>query len=285
MPGISDPSALGRLPHGRHGGSGYRAIVSDELVNVQVSAGVAVIRLNSPANRNALSTALVASLHRAIDAAEAAEARVIVLSHTGTVFCAGADLKERAAGPVDSTPMAAAMTRLMEHPLPVVAAITGVVRAGGIGLMASCDLVVVEQAVDFAFTEVVLGLVPAIISVPVLRRVTPSALAGPFLTGRPFDSAHAMSIGLVTHVESDAEAVWRTVEDLINAFLAAEPAALAETKRLLWRLDEIPADERMEHVRGVSEEFFTSPGGREGMASRTEKRPPSWAPTMPWTSG
>lgn len=247
-----------------------------------VQDGVAVVTLASPSNRNALSGALLASLHGALDTAESASARVIVLTHVPPVFCAGADLKERAAGPVDSRPMTDAMERLMATPRPVIAAITGPVRAGGIGLMAACDLAVVAASVDFAFTEVRLGLTPAIISVPILRRVQPSVLAAPYLTGERFSAAAAREMGLVTHVGADADEVWTIVSCLVNGILASEPVAVAATKSLLWTLQDVPRDERMENARGLSDRFFRSIHGAEGMAAFAEKRPPSWAAARPW---
>src|SRR5262245_8440264 len=124
------------------------------VVSCSVADGVATITLDSPENRNALSRAVVGGLLDALDEAEQPDARVIVLTHTTTTFCAGADLKERRTGPVDSSPMVRVFRRLMEARQPTIAAVKGVVRAGGIGLMASCDLVVVPATADFAFTEV-----------------------------------------------------------------------------------------------------------------------------------
>ena len=114
--------------------------------------------------------------------------RAIVLTHVPPAFCAGADLKERAAGVPDSRPIVRAFTRLMDADVPTIAAVKGPVRAGGIGLMASCDLVVVHRDVGFALTEVRIGVAAAIISVPILRRASGSRLAAAFLTGEPFDA-------------------------------------------------------------------------------------------------
>jgi enoyl-CoA hydratase/carnithine racemase len=170
------------------------------LVSVAVTEGIATITLDSPANRNALSQQLLADLHDALDSAEAAAARVIVLSHTPPVFCAGADLKERSTGVVDSTSFVRAIERLATTTAPVIAAVDGPVRAGGIGLMAACDLVVVARAITFAFTEVRIGVAPAIITGPVLARCGWSKLASAYLTGEAFDTDTALDMGLVTHV-------------------------------------------------------------------------------------
>ena len=258
-------------------------MVAFEAVTVEIADQVAIVTLNAPHKRNALSRQLVADLLAAIDAVGASDARVIVLTHAPPVFCAGADLKERAAGPADSRPMAEVMSRLATNRLPVIAAITGAVRAGGLGLMAACDLIVVDASIDFSFTEVRLGLVPAIISEPILRRTSPSALAAAYLTGEVFSAAEARSMGLVTHVANGAAAVWATVADLVNGILASEPEAVAATKSVLWNLGNLLAEERMPHVRALSDRFFNSPGGAEGMASFAQKRLPSWAAPTPWT--
>ena len=240
------------------------------LVRVSVDdRGVATVTLDSPANRNALSAALLDDLHLALDRAEQPDVRVIVLDHTPPAFCAGADLKERAAGRNDSTTMVRAMTRLAGAAPPVIAAVDGPARAGGIGLMAACDLVVVARAVTFAFTEVRLGVAPAIISVPVLRRCRWTEVAAPFLTGEPFDADRAAAIGLVTHVTDD---VAGTVAGLVDALLLGGPQAVVATKRLLRD----PGS--MADMQRLSETLFASDEGREGMRALAEQRPPSWAP-------
>ncbi|MFN6120512.1 MAG: enoyl-CoA hydratase-related protein, partial [Actinomycetes bacterium] len=191
--------------------------VSGPVVRCDVANGVATVTLDSPGNRNALSRALLTGLHDALDRCERPDVRVVVLTHAGPAFCAGADLKERSTGPTDSTPMVRAMQRLIGSRCPTIAAVQGPVRAGGIGLMASCDIVVVQEDVTFAFTEVRIGVAPAIISVPILQRCGWSRLAAPFLTGESFDAATARDMGLVTHVTHH---VPHTVGTLVDGVLA-----------------------------------------------------------------
>jgi enoyl-CoA hydratase len=241
--------------------------LSSAVVRCEVDAGVATITLDSPANRNALSRALLAGLHDALDRAEQPDVRVIVLGHTAPAFCAGADLKERSSGPTDSTPMVRAMQRLVEAAQPTVAAVQGPVRAGGIGLMAACDLVVVQPDVTFAFTEVRIGVAPAIISVPILQRCGWSALAAPFLTGEAFGAAAAREMGLVTHVADD---VPTAVATLVQGVLQGAPGAVAATKRLLR------GERSWDDMRRLSEELFGSAEAQEGMRAFAEKRPPNW---------
>ncbi len=201
------------------------------VVHVDIDDAIATITLDSQHNRNALSRQLLAELHQALDTAEAAEARAIVLTHRGPAFCAGADLKERSSqggtdrdsdsgSDSDSNPFVEALVRLMDTERPTIAAVNGAVRAGGIGLMAACDLVVVAASTTFALTEVRIGVAPAIISVPILRRVAPSRIAAAMLTGESFDAHEARSMGLITHVSADVAA---TVEALTAGILAGAP--------------------------------------------------------------
>jgi methylglutaconyl-CoA hydratase len=255
---------------------------ADRLVRLDVAAEVATVTLDSPANRNALSSRLVHDLEHALDRAEAGVAdgtvRAIVLTHVPPAFCAGADLKERAAGVPDSRPVVRVFQRLMDSAAPTIAAVKGPVRAGGIGLMASCDLVVVPRDVQFALTEVRIGVAAAMISVPILRRASGSRLAAAFLTGEPFDATEARSAGLVTHVADDVDAVDTTVASLCDGIRQGAPAAVAATKRILREVPDLPRDEAFERMRRLSDELFAGPEAAEGMAAFREKRPPRWPP-------
>lgn len=245
-------------------------------VTCVVAEEIATITLDSPANRNALSKQLVHELHVALDRAECDDVRAIVVTHTGNTFCAGADLKERLAGPVDSTLVATAFRRLMESSQPSIAAVKGVVRAGGIGLMASCDLVVVPSAANFAFTEVRLGVAPALISVPILRRCAASRIAASFLTGEVFDAATALGMGLVSHVADDAAGVDAHVQAICSALLLAGPRALAATKQILQTVPGEAMDDAFTRMQQLSESLFESAEGAEGITSFLDKRPPAW---------
>ena len=248
------------------------------LVRLDVTGAVATITLDSPANRNALSSRLVGDLNRALDGAEAAiaagEVRAIVLTHVPPAFCAGADLKERAAGVPDSRPIVGAFARLMDAEVPTIAAVKGPARAGGIGLMASCDLVVVQRDLVFALTEVRVGVAAAMISVPILHRASGSRLAAAFLTGEPFDAEEARAVGLVTHVADDVDT---TVAALCDGIRRGAPAAVAATKRILREVPGLPRDEAFERMRALSDELFAGPDAAEGMAAFAEKREPRWA--------
>ena len=175
--------------------------MADELVHYTVDNGVATITLDSPHNRNALSAQLRRELRdRLAAAAEDDTVRVIVLDHTGPVFCAGMDLKE--AGSPDSSTAGVnefpeILTRIWTSPKPVVAKLAGPARAGGVGMVAAADIAVAVDSATFAFTEVRLGLVPAVISVTVLPRLLPRAAHELFLTGEKFDAGRAVEVGLL----------------------------------------------------------------------------------------
>lgn len=255
------------------------------VVHVDIDDAIATITLDSQHNRNALSRQLLAELHQALDTAEAAEARAIVLTHRGPAFCAGADLKERSSqggtdrnseSNSDSNPFVEALVRLMDTERPTIAAVNGAVRAGGIGLMAACDLVVVAASTTFALTEVRIGVAPAIISVPILRRVAPSRIAAAMLTGESFDAHEARSMGLITHVSADVAA---TVEALTTGILAGAPRAVAETKRLLHTVGAMDRTAAFQEMARLSNALFESAEAAEGMAAFVAKRPPVWPPS------
>jgi enoyl-CoA hydratase len=244
-----------------------------DLVRVESQGGIATITLDSQHNRNALSRQLLHELNDALDESETA--RVIVLRHEGPTFCSGADLKERSDpnSPPDSRPMVDAMERLMDLPCPTIAAVQGSVRAGGVGLVAACDLSVVAPSVTFALTEVRIGVAAAVISVPILLRVTPGKIAVPMLTGEPFDTEFAREIGLVTHVSDDVQ---RTVDMLCEAVMAGSPRAIAATKRLLRVVPTLDRNTAWAEMRALSDELFRSADAAEGMAAFREKRTPEW---------
>lgn len=252
-----------------------------ELVHLDVDGGVGAITLDSPANRNALSAALRRQLGERLRAVLDDDAvRVVVLTHTGTVFCAGADLKDARGAGADAQGVAELpelLLSLMTAPKPVVARVAGTARAGGIGLVAACDLAVAADDVTFAFPEVRLGLVPAVISVPLRRRVPPQALRRLLLTGEVFDAAHAQRVGLLD-AAVPADRLDAEVARYTDALLRGAPRALAATKAVL--ADPPAEDARELEVLGrLSAAHFASAEGQEGLAAFAERRRPSWAPS------
>jgi methylglutaconyl-CoA hydratase len=253
-----------------------------DLVRTATAAGVTTLTLDSPANRNALSTPLMTQLlDRLGEALVDPEVRAVVISHTGPVFCSGADLKEtaaaREAGRVPAEMLADVLAALWEFPKPVVARVAGPARAGGLGLIAAADLAVCTREATFAFTEVRLGVIPAVISATVLPRLTPRAAAELFLTGEVFDGVRAAEVGLVTAAVS-AEGLDGAVAGYCDALVRGGPLALAGTKQLLRRTPKESIRADLAELSARSAGYFKSPEGVEGVTAFREKRPASWVP-------
>jgi methylglutaconyl-CoA hydratase len=247
-----------------------------ELVHLSVQSGIATITLDSPANRNALSAPLRAQLSGALErSADDDSVRVVVLDHTGPTFCAGMDLTE---SPDAVNELPRILDRIWTHPKPVVAKLAGHARAGGIGLLAAADIAVAAQHTTFAFTEVRIGVVPAVISVTVLPRLLPHAAHELFLTGEAFDAHRAVTIGLLNSAipadRLDAE-VNRYTEMLVKG----GPQALALTKQLLHRSSALTTAHDFAAMLELSAARFASAEGQEGIRAFAEKRPASWVPT------
>jgi enoyl-CoA hydratase len=243
------------------------------MIQYGVERGIARIALDSPHNRNALSSALMDELEgRLSDAGADDTVRAVELTHTGGTFCAGADLKEARVDMTEGTRRLVALLRqIVELPKPVVASIDGHVRAGGMGLVGACDVALAGPASTFAFTEVRLGLAPAIISLTTLPRLTARAAGRYYLTGETFDATTAARIGLITEAVDDIDAATHAV---LDALRRASPQGLRETKPLTTRA---VAFADADALTSQSARLFASDEAREGMTSFLEKRPPRWA--------
>ena len=249
-----------------------------EQVHRSVEAGTATITHDSPANRNALSAQLRRELLDALHATEEDDSRVVVLTHTGSVFCAGMDLEEsRGAGAGDQG--VHEFRRILEgiwtHPKPVIVRLAGPARAGGMGMVAAADIAIAVEEATFAFPEVRIGIVPAVISVTVLPRLLPRAAHELFLTGETFDAQRAVVIGLlnasVPAAELDAEVARYT-----GMLAKGGPEALALTKQMLRRAPAPTMAEDFAAMLEISAARFASDEGQEGIRAFAEKRPPSW---------
>lgn len=257
---------------------------TDHRVQTRTEDGVATITLDSPHNRNALSHQLVRELHEALTAAAEDDAvRCVVLTHTGGTFCAGADLSEGSSSAAGdparerSDELVELLRGIVGHPKPVIGRIDGHVRAGGMGLVGACDLVVASEAASFALTEVRLGLAASVISLTVLPRLQPRAASRYFLTGSTFDVEEAVRIGLVTTAVASTDDLTGAVEALTADFARCSPQGLRETKALITHELLAHLDEHRDRVADQSSRLFASPEAREGMAAFLERRPPGWA--------
>jgi enoyl-CoA hydratase len=241
------------------------------LVQYGLDRGAARVALDSPHNGNALSAALMSELEqRLADATADPEVRIVELTHTGGTFCAGADLGEARQG-VDTSRVIALLRQIVELPKPVVGSIDGHVRAGGMGLVGACDIVFAGPASTFAFSEVRLGLAPAMISLTTLPRLNARAASRYYLTGEIFDAPTAAQIGLITQAVDDIDIATNA---LLDALRKASPQGLRETKPLTTQAVTFAnADALAEQ----SARLFASDDAREGMASFLDKRPPRWA--------
>jgi enoyl-CoA hydratase len=245
-------------------------------------APVAKLTLNSPHNRNALSSGLVSQLHQGLrDAAADPAVRVVVLGHTGGTFCAGADLSQASGSesPYDmaverAREMAALMRAIVESPRPVIAAINGHVRAGGFGLVGACDIAVAGPASSFALTEARIGVAPAIISLTLLPKMSVRAAARYYLTGEKFDAGEAAAIGLITTAVDDVDAA---VASLVADIGKGSPQGLAASKALTTAAVLEGFDRDAERLAEESARLFVSDEAHEGMLAFLEKRAPSWA--------
>jgi enoyl-CoA hydratase len=235
--------------------------------------GITTLALDAPERRNALSARLVADLADALrEAGKDGDVRAVVLTHTGNTFSAGADLND----PPPPDALVALLRQIVELPKPVVARVTGHVRAGGLGLLGACDLAAASQEATFAFTEVRIGVAPAVISLPLLPRLDPRAVARYYLTGEKFDAAEAARIGLVTVAGAAGEAVDDVLAPVLDGLRRASPQGLAETKRLLTAKVLDTFDRDAADLTALSARLFSSAQAREGMTAFLERRDPSW---------
>lgn len=232
--------------------------------------GVETLSLDAPERRNALSAALVGELAGALaDAGQDTGVRAVILTHTGTTFSAGADLRD----PPTPDALVGLLRSIVALPKPVVARVTGHVRAGGLGLLGACDIAVASHAATFAFTEVRIGVAPAVISLPLLPRTDPRVLARYYLTGERLDTEEAARTGLITAAGEDVDEV---LAPILDGLRRSAPEALAETKRLLTARVLETFDRDAAALTALSARLFASAHAREGMTAFLERRDPEW---------
>lgn len=263
--------------------------MSDRIcVEMRIVGGVCTITLVDTERRNALSHALVTQLNAAIDAAEADESvRVIVLTNEGRVFCAGADLSHRSrenataneagASSIDNTDSVRLFRRIGESPKPFVGRIAGHCVAGGMGLAAAMDISVAIDDAKMGFTEVRIGVAPAMISVLCLPKMRTADAADAILRGRRFPASEAAAMGLINQAVP-ADDLDAAVDDIVNDLLAGGPNALAASKQLLARVPTMSLDEAFDWTSRLSGDLFRSGEATEGMAAYLGKRPAVWVP-------
>jgi len=254
----------------------------NELVKLAVADRVATVTLDSPHNRNALSHQLTSELLASLESAIGDPAvNVIVLTGSGTVFCAGADLKEQrqaneTGGQTGPPALAAILECIWHSPKPVVGRINGPARAGGIGLVAACDIAVCIEDSTFAVNEVRIGVIPAIISVVLLRKLTLMNATEMFLTGEAYSGAECVRLGLVNAAVPASE-LDATVDRFVQALRKGAPEAMGGAKQLIRDIPKLEMDLAFEEATKRSAHHFASAEALEGMTAFAEKRPPNWA--------
>ena len=242
--------------------------------------GAAWITLNRPESRNALSSVLVAELYDHLQhAADDPAVRCIVLTGADPAFCAGADLKSPPGEVVNGRSISypQVLERILDSRKPVLAAVNGAAFAGGLGLVGAADIVVTAEAAPFSFSEVRIGVIPAVISVVCLPKLGVHHGMRLFLTGARFTGSDAVQMGLA-HRAVPRESLQAAVEEEIAMINLGGPNALAEAKKLVRTVPEMPVAEAFAKTAPWSAELFASAEGEEGMAAFREKRSPNWVP-------
>jgi enoyl-CoA hydratase len=233
---------------------------------MKLDRGIATLTLDCPENRNALSAALVAELAEALaECGQDPAVRAVVLTHTGTTFSAGADLK----APPSPYAFVALLRQIVALPKPVVGVVRGHVRAGGLGLLGACDIVVASEESDFALTEARIGVAPAVISLTLLPKLAQRAAERYYLTGERFGLAEALAMGLVTAGED-------ALDPILDGLRGGSPQGLAESKRLVTAKVLETFERDAEDLVQRSASLFASAEAREGMTAFLERRDPEW---------
>ena len=242
------------------------------------------VTLNRPEVRNAFNEELIAELTAWAESVKAnGPARVAVLGGAGKVFCAGADLTwmskmvhyTRDENVRDARAMARMFEALDQLPIPLIGRIHGAALGGGVGLAAVCDIVVAAEDAAFAFTEVKLGILPAVISPYAIAKIGRSAARELFLTGARFTAERAQAIGLV-HAVAGANDLDRVVAKFVNDLVTSAPEAVAAAKQLIAEVAGATRTAAIETSIDAIAERRVSKEGQDGMTAFLAKRPPSW---------
>lgn len=249
------------------------------VTEYEVKQGAAWIGLNRPESRNALSAELVNEVHSLLQTANGDDAaRCIVITGKGRAFCAGADLKSppgQLSGGGKAVPYPGLLTAILESPKPVIAAVNGAAFAGGLGLVGAADLAVAAEEAPFSFSEVRIGVIPAIISVVCLPKLGVQNGMRLFLTGERFTGRQAVDFGLV-HQAAPAKQLAAKVQEVVEMIGLGGPTAVQECKRLVRRVSQLSTAEGFAETADWSRRLFQSAEGAEGMAAFREKRQPNW---------
>jgi methylglutaconyl-CoA hydratase len=244
----------------------------------------ALITLNRPDKRNAISFQLVDELMSALEEVEHSPAQVLIITGSGKAFCAGMDLEELKSllgksheeNVKDSMRMAQVFRRIYEFPLPTIAAVNGAAIAGGTGIATMCDFTLAVPDAKFGYTEVRIGFVPAIVSSILVWQVGHKIARDLLMTGRLFDAAEAHRYGLVNEVV-EPERLMTRARELSAQLLENSPSSVRLTKKLINGFLRASLDEQIAQAVEDNAKIRTTSDFREGVSSFLEKRKPKWS--------
>ncbi|HEY8155303.1 MAG TPA: enoyl-CoA hydratase-related protein [Myxococcota bacterium] len=249
-------------------------------VRITNERGVMTATLADAESRNALGPDLIQGLRDALAAANAdPKIRALVVTNEGTTFCAGANLKQRSASKQKASASGGFEELLHEiqtSPTPVIGRIAGHVVGGGNGLAAALDISIAADDVKFGFTEVRLGVAPAIISVVCLPKMRPGEAMEAFLRGHRFSAARAAELGLINRAVARNE-LDAAVEEVLADLRKGGPRALGFAKRLVHEVPRMTTKDAFQWTSALSGELFAGDEAREGMTAFLQKRDPAWA--------
>lgn len=246
--------------------------------------GVLKVRLNRPEVKNALNPEMIQQLTTIFkEVGKDVDVRVVCLEGEGSTFCAGADLnwmrslvgKDKKENLKDALELRELFQSLWECPVPVICLVQGAAFGGALGLMAASDYVIVDEKAQLCFSEVKLGIAPAVISEFVLRKSNASMIAGWMMSAAVFSAHEAYHAGLVHRVNKSGS-LQDAASSFINSVLVAGPEAVRATKKLIRGLDQWPQNRIKEETTQLIAELRVSPEGQEGLNSFLEKRKPIW---------
>jgi methylglutaconyl-CoA hydratase len=258
-----------------------------QTITLETIAGkggpIALITLNRPDKRNALSATMIADLMSVLAEVESGKERVAIITGAGKAFCAGMDLdalkslatQSPEENLADARRTAGLFRRLWSFPKPLIAAVNGAALGGGAGIATLCDFTLAAPEAKLGYTEVRIGFIPALVSVFLERQVGEKLARDLFLTARILDAAEAKTMGLVTKI-TPAEELLSAARELASTLMANSPGAITATKRLLVRAAEAEVDRRIELAVAASVAIRSTADLREGLSAFLEKRQPRW---------
>ena len=251
-----------------------------DVVKIEVTRGVLTATMADIENRNALGAELLSGLSAAIrQANEDPSIRAVVITNEGSTFCAGANLKQRSAAETrgsDSGGFTEVLHAIQTSPTPIIGRIAGHVVGGGNGLAAVLDISIAAEDVKFGFTEVRLGVIPAMISVVCLPKMRRGDAMEAFLRGNRFPAARAAELGLINRAVP-VDRLDAAVEEVLDDLRKGGPNALGLAKSLVYEVPKRPQAEAFEWTTALSNELFAGEEAKEGMQAFLRRRPASWA--------